>query len=86
MVKQEDIILKIRDLTLGYSGEKGMVIAVDDVSLDIPKGKISSIVGESGSGKSTLANAIIGFIKYPAVKISGSIEYGGREPAGSHQA
>ena len=77
MVKQEDIILKIRDLTLGYSGEKGMVIAVDDVSLDIPKGKISSIVGESGSGKSTLANAIIGFIKYPAVKISGSIEYGG---------
>ncbi len=77
MVKKEDTILKIKDLSLGYSGEKGMVIAVDDVSLDIPKGKISAIVGESGSGKSTLANAIIGFIKYPAVKISGSIEYGG---------
>lgn len=77
MDKQEEVILKIRDLTLGYSGEKGQIIAVDDVSLDIPRGKVSSIVGESGSGKSTLANAIIGFIKYPAVKISGTVEYEG---------
>jgi len=75
--KNDDTILKIRDLTLGYVGEKGTVITVDNVSLDIPKGKISSIVGESGSGKSTLANAIIGFIKYPLVKIGGSIEYNG---------
>jgi peptide/nickel transport system ATP-binding protein len=76
--REEEVVLKIRDLSLGYSGEKGMVIAVDNVSLDIPKGKISSIVGESGSGKSTLANAIIGFIKYPATKIEGSIEYKGQ--------
>ncbi len=79
MDKHEEVILKIRNLTLGYKVENGQVIAVDDVSLDIPKGKIYSIVGESGSGKSTLVNAIIGFIKYPAFKISGSIEYDGRD-------
>lgn len=80
--KQEEVVLKIRNLSLGYSGEKGMVIAVDKVTLDIPRGKISSIVGESGSGKSTIANAMIGFIKYPATKIEGSIEYGGQDILG----
>lgn len=79
MEKKEEIILKIRDLSLGYIGEKGTVITLDKVSLDIPRGKISSIVGESGSGKSTLANAIIGFVKYPATKIGGSIEYEGQD-------
>jgi peptide/nickel transport system ATP-binding protein len=79
---QEEVILKIRNLSLGYSGEKGMVIAVDKVNLDIPRGKVSSIVGESGSGKSTIANAMIGFIKYPATKIGGSIEYVGQDILG----
>ena len=80
--KQEEVILKIRNLSLGYSGEKGLVIAVDKVNLDIPRGKVSSLVGESGSGKSTIANAMIGFIKYPATKIGGSIEYDGKDILG----
>lgn len=75
MLSKEDPILKIRELSLGYDGDAGVVIAVDNLSLDIPKGKISSVVGESGSGKSTLANAIMGFIKYPNVKLSGSIYF-----------
>lgn len=72
-------ILKIRKLTLGYEGEAGRVIAIDNLDLDISRGKISSIVGESGSGKSTIANAIIGFIKYPAIVMSGSIEFNGQD-------
>lgn len=75
MLSKEEPIIKIRDLTLGYDSDAGIVIAVDNLSLDIPKGKISSIVGESGSGKSTLANAMLGFIKYPNVRISGSIYF-----------
>jgi putative ABC transport system ATP-binding protein len=36
------------------------VTALEDISLDIPKGQLVSIVGPSGSGKSTLLNLIGG--------------------------
>ncbi len=41
-------------------GEKKVVKAVDDVSLQVRKGTTLGIVGESGSGKSTLVKSIIG--------------------------
>ena len=40
-------------------GQTPVVRAVDDVSLDIPRGSFVGLVGESGSGKTTLGRAIL---------------------------
>lgn len=48
---------------------------IDDVSLTIPKGKVTAIVGASGSGKTTLIKLMLGY--YPV--LSGHINIGGTD-------
>jgi ABC-type glutathione transport system ATPase component len=49
--------------------------ALNNVSLDLERGRVLGIVGESGSGKSTLANIILGLETQDA----GSVRFGGQE-------
>ncbi|HEU4567382.1 MAG TPA: ABC transporter ATP-binding protein, partial [Marmoricola sp.] len=42
------------------SGRRGQTIAVDDVSLDLPRGHVLAVLGPSGCGKSTLLRVIAG--------------------------
>ena len=48
---------------------------IDNVSLNIPKGKVTAIVGASGSGKTTLIKLMLGY--YPV--LGGQINIGGTD-------
>jgi oligopeptide/dipeptide ABC transporter ATP-binding protein len=39
------------------------LVAVDNVSFSVPRGKTLAVVGESGSGKSTLGRCLVGLLK-----------------------
>src|SRR3979411_1151085 len=47
----------------GVSEKFGGVTAVQDVSLEVPRGAILSIIGPNGAGKTSLLNMISGFYK-----------------------
>jgi len=55
-----DPILSIRDLTVEFKTEDGVVQAVTDVTYDLQPGEVLGIVGESGSGKSVSMLTIMG--------------------------
>lgn len=52
-------IIEVKNLKKYFPTPRGMLHAVDDVSLKIEKGKTLGVVGESGCGKSTLGRTII---------------------------
>lgn len=68
-------ILQVDNLVAGYGavGKTGKPrkIALNDISLVLPKGANLGVIGESGSGKSTLARAVAGLLP-PA---SGSVMF-----------
>ena len=63
-------ILMINKLHKNYHSKDGMVVALEDITIDFKKSELVFILGTSGSGKSTLLN-IIGGID---TKSSGNIE------------
>jgi len=66
-------ILEISDLRTYYYTSRGIVKAVDGVTLDLKKSESLAIVGESGSGKSTLAYSITKLLPDNAQIVNGNI-------------
>lgn len=64
-------MIEVRNVTKQYGG----VRVVDDVSINIAKGKITSFIGPNGAGKSTLLSMITRLIE----KDSGQVLIEGRE-------
>ena len=64
-------LLDIRNLSVEFHTEEGIVRAVDEVSFDIPRGKTVCLVGESGCGKSVSAYSLLGLVSPPGRVVGG---------------
>lgn len=52
-------LLDIRDLSIDFQTDEGLMRAVNNVNLAIRPGEVMGLVGESGSGKSVTAKTIM---------------------------
>jgi peptide/nickel transport system ATP-binding protein len=75
-------LLSVRDLKVEFATDDGVVVAVDNVSLDVEAGKVVGVVGESGSGKSVTALTILGLTAGPGTRIGGEVLYRGQSLLG----
>ncbi|MDF0600421.1 ABC transporter ATP-binding protein [Psychromarinibacter sp. C21-152] len=66
-------VLSVRDLSVDFPLQKGVLHAVRDVNLDIKRGKTLALVGESGSGKSVSARSLIQLVDSPGRIVSGKV-------------
>lgn len=64
-------MLKIQNLVKSYED----TTVVDDVTLDIPHGKVVSMIGPNGAGKST----VLGMISRLIARSSGLVEFKGKD-------
>ena len=53
------VVLSVRDLSVTYTAERGLVQAVSHASFDLHAGETLALIGESGCGKTTLNLALI---------------------------
>ena len=69
-----DVLLSARHLTKRFGG----LAAVNDVSIDLLRGRIHAVIGPNGAGKSTLTNLLSGDL----APTSGQVLLGGGDVTG----
>src|SRR6478735_6902185 len=72
-------VLDVVDLRVLFEGDTRTVTAVDGVSFSVKKGRTLAIVGESGSGKSVTSLAVMRLLPEHSARISGRVNFDGRE-------
>src|SRR5262245_12771564 len=75
-------MLAVENISQSFTTPAGALLALDRVSLDIPKGRFVSVIGPSGCGKSTLFNVIGGLID----GYDGTVKVAGERVRGPHPA
>src|SRR5215213_10843478 len=71
-------LLSVRDLSVHFQTDDGLVKAVDGISYDVMPGGALGIVGESGSGKSVSCLTVMGLTRASNARISGEVLFEGR--------
>ena len=72
----ENIVLRMENVTMQFGG----VVAVNDLSLEVPEGKIVALIGPNGAGKTTAFNCITGVYQ----PTNGRVEFMGETMICSH--
>ena len=72
-------LLRVEDLKTHFRTPRGLVKAVDGVSLTLDRGRTLGLVGESGSGKSVLSRSIMQLFPKRNVVTSGRVVFDGRD-------
>ena len=70
-------LLDVRDLTVEFTTRRGIVRAVERVSVSVGKGETVGIVGESGSGKSVTSYAVMRILDRAGRIANGSLIFSG---------
>jgi len=74
-----NLLLKAEQVKAYYASSKGLVRAVDGVSLDIDHGDVLGVAGESGCGKSTLSNVLMMNVRPPLRFLGGKVILEGKQ-------
>lgn len=72
-------LLDVQDLKTYYFTYRGIVRAVDGVSMKVEKDDVVGLLGETGCGKSCTGLSIMGLIKEPGKVVSGKVYFDGEE-------
>lgn len=83
--KEKNIVLEVKDLTVSFRTNEGVVKAVRGVSYELEQGETLAIVGESGSGKSVSSRSVMGILAGNAIIEKGSIIYEGQDLLKLHE-
>jgi len=75
----EGPLLEVIDLHTSFRTGRGLVRAVDGVSLTLERGRTLGVVGESGSGKTVLSRSIMGLVPGSNVERSGVVRFSGHD-------
>jgi peptide/nickel transport system ATP-binding protein len=72
-------LLEVKNLSVHFPTDDGIVKAVDGVSFSINQGETLGVVGESGSGKSVSFLTVMGLIRSDQAVIEGEIIFQGQD-------
>jgi peptide/nickel transport system ATP-binding protein len=71
-------LLNLENLTVEFPTRRGILRALDGISLSIDDGEVLGVVGESGAGKSLTGVAVIGLLEPPGRIAGGQILLNGK--------
>ncbi|HEX5902965.1 MAG TPA: ABC transporter ATP-binding protein [Actinomycetota bacterium] len=74
-----EALLEVKDLSVHFPTDDGLVKAVDGVSFTLLEGETLGVVGESGSGKSVSFLTVMGLIRRNQAQIEGEILFRGQD-------
>ncbi len=78
-IEAEAPLLEISGLSVGFGPDGQEILAVENASLTLARGKTLGLVGESGSGKSVTALSIVRLMAPGAKILAGTIHFQGQE-------